>query len=239
MYEVGWEEAIASGNDLLDPYGEEQGGKLAVVLSSWASLEEQWVLARWARQLSSETVLVSGPIFTQGEDERFKSGFVVKSEKVPNRKGMEQVLELAGGPQKRLDELAEQVGRGEIEAVVVQGGPRWQGWCPAELVAELRKAKVLVVLDILESELSRRADVVLAGSTWAEKAGSFVNDTGLCQRFEKAVDSPGEGVDDLTYLWHLSRREGACEIDQIRREMFDEKGQLRGWEEKTVGVETV
>ena len=56
-------------------------------------------------------VLALGPVPTTGENEVFKNPangkttFTIQAEKVPNRKGVERIIELLGGPKATLDEL--------------------------------------------------------------------------------------------------------------------------------------
>ena len=70
----------------------------------------------------------------------------------------------------------------------------------------LEKVEFLVVQDILASELTTLADVVLPGSGFAEKTGSV---TSLDQRVNclaKATTAPGEAREDLTILAELYRQ---------------------------------
>jgi len=210
--------ALGRAKDLLSSYrGDSTQGKLAVVISPTASCEEQELLARWARKLNPNSALVRGPVFSQGEEEKFKAGFTISPEKVPNRRGMEAILEDLGGSQITFAQLSES--SIEYGAIIVQGGYPWQGWCPDAIGENLRKAKVLIVLDILSSSLTQKADVVLAGVSWAEKSGSFINDQGLQQSFEKALDPLTDDRDDLALLWKLAGRDGEPDLVAYRSDL--------------------
>ncbi len=70
----------------------------------------------------------------------------------------------------------------------------------------LEKVEFLVVQDILASDLTALADVVLPGSGFAEKSGSV---TSLDQRINclaKATEAPGEAREDLAILADLYQR---------------------------------
>ena len=66
----------------------------------------------------------------------------------------------------------------------------------------------LAVHDLFLTETARYADVVLPGSSFAEKTGTFVNTERRIQIGHKAADPPGEARPDLDILIELSRRLG-------------------------------
>jgi formate dehydrogenase major subunit len=71
-----------------------------------------------------------------------------------------------------------------------------------------RELDFLAVQDLFLTETARYADVVLAGASFAEKTGTFVNTERRIQIGHKAVDSPGEARGDLEILLDLSNRLG-------------------------------
>lgn len=52
------------------------------------------------------------------------------------------------------------------------------------------------------------SDVVLPGSCWAEKTGSFTNTTGEIQEISKIVDAPGEALDDQIIIKKIAEKIG-------------------------------
>jgi formate dehydrogenase major subunit len=66
----------------------------------------------------------------------------------------------------------------------------------------------LAVHDLFLTETARYADVVLPGSSFAEKTGTFVNTERRIQIGHKAAHPPGEARPDLDILIELSRRLG-------------------------------
>jgi formate dehydrogenase major subunit len=72
----------------------------------------------------------------------------------------------------------------------------------------VRKLEFLAVQDLFLTETARWADVVLPGSSFAEKSGTFVNTDRHIQLSEAALDPPGQARCDLDILIELSNRLG-------------------------------
>ncbi len=71
-----------------------------------------------------------------------------------------------------------------------------------------RELEFLAVQDLFLTETARYADVVLPGSSFAEKTGTFVNTERRIQLSHRAVACPGEARGDLDILIDLTRRLG-------------------------------
>jgi formate dehydrogenase major subunit len=72
----------------------------------------------------------------------------------------------------------------------------------------VRGLEFLAVQDLFLTETARWADVVLPGSSFAEKQGTFVNTDRHIQLTDAALDPPGEARRDLDILIELSNRLG-------------------------------
>ena len=72
----------------------------------------------------------------------------------------------------------------------------------------VRNLEFLAVQDLFLTETARWADVVLPGSSWAEKAGTYVNTDRHIQLTEAALTPPGQARGDLEILIELSNRLG-------------------------------
>ncbi|MDX2060266.1 MAG: molybdopterin-dependent oxidoreductase [Gemmatimonadales bacterium] len=72
----------------------------------------------------------------------------------------------------------------------------------------VRRLEFLAVQDLFLTETARWADVVLPGSSFAEKTGTFANTDRHIQLAEQAVPLPGQARSDLAILIDLSRRLG-------------------------------
>jgi predicted molibdopterin-dependent oxidoreductase YjgC len=80
----------------------------------------------------------------------------------------------------------------------------------------------LAVQDLFLTESARCADVVLPGSSFAEKDGTFVNTERRIQLSRKAVEPPGQARSDLDIVIDLSRRLGVPAPYATAEEVFDE-----------------
>ena len=207
------DEIVSGIRQAIEPH---RAGRVAGVLSPAASCETQWLLAKYLREANPKATLVRGPVFREGSDQVFKSGFRISAEKVPNRRGAEAILKQLGGSQMDFAQLAAQAG--QLDLLWIQGHYPWQDWCPPELAAKFRQARCLVVEDILPGKLADTADVVLAGAAWTEMPGSFINDQGLRQHYERGPGRPASAQDDLEILWKLARP-GVCSMETIETEL--------------------
>ena len=66
----------------------------------------------------------------------------------------------------------------------------------------------LVVQDIFMTETAQLADVVLPSKCFAEKEGTFTNSERRVQRVRKAVDAPGQAMDDWEITSEIATRMG-------------------------------
>jgi formate dehydrogenase major subunit len=71
-----------------------------------------------------------------------------------------------------------------------------------------QELEFLAVHDLFLTETARYADVVLPGSSFAEKTGTFVNTERRIQIARQAMDPPGDARRDLDILTELSNRVG-------------------------------
>jgi len=70
----------------------------------------------------------------------------------------------------------------------------------------LENLDLLVVQDILTSEITKVAHIILPASAAAEKNGTFTTPDGRVQSLQKAVDPPGEAREDIAILSDLIAR---------------------------------
>ena len=206
---------------------EEKGGSagVALVLSPFVACEEAWLLARFMREVAPDCALVAGPVPYEAEDQHFPVGssaadakFTILKEKCPNRRGVEMVIEGAGGTSLAWDEFAKKAGDGEYSAGWFAGGyPKpWVDKSVAKLAA---KFEFLVVADLFVSELMAGAAAVLPTCSWAEREGCFVNAAGLVQPFERAIDPPDGAKRDGQFLYELAGFEGLYRAGRVRELM--------------------
>lgn len=86
----------------------------------------------------------------------------------------------------------------------------------------VRKLDFLAVQDLFLTETARWADVVLPGSSFAEKEGTYANTDRHVQLANAAVPTPGQARRDLEILIDLSNRLGLPTPHQSAGEVMDE-----------------
>lgn len=202
--------------------------KFAAVISPWATVEEAYLLATYARKLALTAKLAIGPVRTVGEDDLYPKDvhgkpvtptkFTIRAEKCPNRRGVEAVIKQIQGSVIEFKDLLNQISRGDVEALFVLGGDP-EGWISDADVSKLDKLKLLVVQDLLASAASAKAQFVLPGGAWAEKDGTFVNHKGLAQAIHRALRGPEEARPDGRILLELAERSGMFHAPTLRKEV--------------------
>ena len=85
-----------------------------------------------------------------------------------------------------------------------------------------RELEFLAVHDLFLTETARYADVVLPGSSFAEKDGTYVNTERRIQLAHAAIQPPGNARRDLDVLVELSNRVGLPTTFGSASEVFDE-----------------
>lgn len=199
---------------------------VAVQLSPMMACEEAWLLASWIREVAPGAIMTLGDVPTEDEDLRFPVGllekdatFTIRSEKCPNRRGVERVIQAVGGTGMERQLLWEQMAQGRIAAAWVAGGYFKRGWATEACLAGARQVRFVVVQDLFPSELSDAAAVVLPACPWLERDGTWINADGVAQPFERVVHPP-EGVwRDGQYLHALAGHEGLYKAERVRNMM--------------------
>ncbi len=200
------------------------GGKVAAVVSPFLTVEEAYLLASYLKGLNAENVLALGPIPSRGEDRTFtpdqtkgRTGdtsfvvprpFTIHAEKCPNRRGVEAVLAHFQGEVIPFDAISKRVTSGEFQALYFTSDAIDAREAEAEAKALRDGVKFLVVQDTLVTPLAQLADAVLAGATFAEKAGCYVNADGRLQYAEASLPPRDGSLPDLDIFAVLMGRAG-------------------------------
>lgn len=200
---------------------------VAVLLSPFLACEEAWLIIRIVQQIAPRCTLIPGPVPTAGEDLRFPVGapaseskFRISKEKCPNRRGIETLIEAAGGKFLAFAEFATKAAGGSFNAAWITSGYP-QSWVDKELAKCVEKVEFLIVQDMFENELTRAARIVLPACAWAEREGSFMNDAGLVQPFDRAIDVPDGAKRDGQYLYEIAGFSGLYRGDKVRTLMSE------------------
>lgn len=220
---VSWDEAIREASQrLVQQFGPES---IAVICSGFQTNEESFLLARLAVDLWRTHQLALWPREDGRGDVEFADGFTLRGDRSPNARGLREVaagmgLELLSG-----ELIWSRIERGEIRALLLLGGGDEE-----ELEERVRRGleqlEWLVVVDILDSELTRLADVVLPGVSAFEKEGSFTNVDGRVQRVRRAIPPLAGAMPDWQILQKLGEEGGVEWHYKSTPEITAEIGQL-------------
>ena len=136
-------------------------------------------------------------------------------------------LGLGGRPQGGLDarRLLARCRSGDLRAAMLLGLASTDGAPPIRL---RRKPEFLVVVDAVESPLSKRADVVLPGAFWMEDEGTFLNPERRLQRVSPALGPPG-GRTNWEVVAALARALGKRWRYRGPEDVFSQLAGAAGW----------
>lgn len=203
-----WRDALIRVRDLLNAAGRKDPASVRMLVSAHAAHEEMFLLKRLAEDLKGDSgashvhVAWRRTEKPQPKNTRFR----VPATDAPNVTGARDLgLDVNGSLEAEpdLSSLQSAIDQGRVAVLyVVDPGPdgsmgdlRW--------LIDARKSGLLPVLiyqGVLQTELSTVADVVLPGATWLEKDGIYTNDQGHVQAASKAINPPGESVEDWQIL---------------------------------------
>ena len=153
------------------------------------------------------------PGFQDVEDEAARGKFeALWGSEIPSKEGLHLSL------------MFEAMERGEMKALYVIGEN------PAQSEADVGRTRRLledlefmVVQDIFLTKTAEMADVVLpAAASWAETDGTVTSSERRVQRVRKALDPPGEALDDIEILSRLAGQLGYNWGSPTAEEVWDE-----------------
>jgi NADH-quinone oxidoreductase subunit G len=202
-----WPEGLQAIHEALAGVVAKSGGaRLAFVLSPFLPCEEAYLLAVYAKTIAPDVLLVLGKIPVVGLDEPFKSGFTIRAERCPNRRGVEEIIRHFQQTIVDWDGFVKKIDTGELSGVYLTANYP-DPWIDEVEAARFERLSLLVVQDILPSPVARKAHFVVPGVTSVEKDGSYVNHAGLMQLAEWGI-RPIEGAhtDGQTFCDLLGRR---------------------------------
>ena len=134
--------------------------------------------------------------------------FTIHAEKCPNRKGVAAILEHFQGSVIAFEELSRRAANRELQALYI-ASDAIDPWIDEPASRALRSGvEFLVLQDTHVTPLAHLADVVLAGATFAEKAGCYVSADGRLQYSEAALPPRDGSLPDLDLFSILLQRPG-------------------------------
>lgn len=208
-----WTAALSAAGQVLGAALDADRGAVGVVLSAQHTNEDNYVLAKLARehwQVGRVYAVGRSPVPERADD-------ILRDADVnPNTRGAHAC---AGDSAAGVDALAGDLRDGALRALVVLGG--------AEALADdvLDKAAgldALIVLAAREVGLARVAKVLLPVAAWAEVDGTVTNRQGLVQRMHAAYPPPGAAVPAWEAAVKLGRATGAAVDYADAKSVFSE-----------------
>jgi NADH-quinone oxidoreductase subunit G len=231
-----WDVILPDARRALVDAAKVNGKQIAAVLSPWMTIEEAYLLASYLKSLSADVALAMGPVRVVGEDDKYPKDvhgrsvepvkFTIRAEKCPNKRGVEAIVRHFSGDVQPMGDVLGRAAAGDFSAMYLVGGDP-EGWITEAQAAALEKVGTLIVQDILPSAASRRATYVLAGGSFAERDGIFVNHKGLAQEIHRSIRSPNEAKPDGRILWDLAGRRGLLNLPLLRREIAEAIAELK------------
>lgn len=178
---VDWEEGIKTATAALKKY---KPFEIAFIGSSYATNEENYLLAKLAKNLGVQNISVI-PHTIEGD----KDDFLIKEDKTPNTLG----ASLTGIRQNyagfSLNQLIDGIRNKKIKAVYIIEDDLYS--IPGADDKAFTNLEFLIVQSSNRSKTTLSADVLFPVSTFAEKNGTFVNCDGIVQRIRPAVATTG------------------------------------------------
>ncbi len=224
-------EILAELRRALTEAASQDGAAVAGVLSPFLTCEEALLLAKFLKGLNGQVRLALGPVPVVGEDDTYPKDrrgrpvqpvkFIIRAEKCPNRRGVEEVLRHFQGEVIGFEEVLRSAGEGRLKALYLAAGypPRKGGWISESQAAALAGVPLLIVQDLFPSPASALARYILPAASYAEKDGTFVNHAGLAQAIYWAVRPYRDLRTDGQVFLDLLERRGLVHVPSLRREL--------------------
>jgi NADH-quinone oxidoreductase subunit G len=211
---IAWRDALARVCDRLAAAGSANPDGVRFLLSAHASHEELFLFKRLTEELIGESgpkaISVSWRYREKPQPEATK--FKVPAVDAPNVNGA-RVFGLApgasGDPVRNPDigALRSAVEGGRVTALYVfDPGPEGSLGDTAWIVEARKRGTLplLIVQGVLMTDLARAADFVLPGASYVEKEASYSNEQGRLQGTARAIDPPGDAMEDWQILVNLA-----------------------------------
>jgi NADH-quinone oxidoreductase subunit G len=198
------------------------GPEIAVIASGRMTNEELWLTAQLAKSLGTDWIDIV-PRREPGDN------ILLSEDRNPNTHGARLILGSKSEPGANLLSISDAVKSGKIKALLILKENAMHLGIPVEQLAQL---PVLIMMNVLPSEATKKATVVLPGCGFAEKRGSMINSKGRLQRLNRAVRPPGNARDDWEILRDLLQAVGGGDsilsIDDVFRRISETVPQFAG-----------
>jgi formate dehydrogenase alpha subunit len=118
--------------------------------------------------------------------------------------------ELPSQPGLTVVEMMHEAAKGNLKAIYIMGeNPMLSDPDINQVKKALENLEFLVVQDIFLTETAQLADIVLPGTSYAERDGTFTTTDRRVQRIRKAIEPIGESKPDWQIICALARKMGS------------------------------
>lgn len=227
---VEWSEAAKICREKLSTAASRDPGRVWVVFAPSMTVEEAWLLASFARQLSPFVRLALGPVSVVGQDDTYPKDrkgrpaqpvkFTIRAEKAANVRGVRGVLAHFQKEHLGYDQFLQAAKAGQIDACFIAAGQSPQIRKPTvEEGDAMAGVGFVAAQELFASPLTDRAHVVIPASAFSEVEGTLVNHAGLAQA-KRAACAPYRGVrTDGQFYLELLERKGLVHAANLRKEV--------------------
>jgi len=184
--ETDWKSAIESVVALLKQAGK---GSVAIIASARQTNEELWLIRKLKDYLGALSDCV--PRFETGDK------ILLSPDRNPNTKGAAILGVSAEQIGLNIPLIEEEIDSGKIKTLLVFNEDVAKSVFSEAVLSKIEK---LVVVDVLPSKTAEMAAIRLPGCAYAEKYGTFTNVKGRVQKFNKAVEPPGNAKPEYQIL---------------------------------------
>lgn len=181
-----WKDALQQAGLKLKKYS---GDQIAMIGSARMTNEELYLLGLLAKELNVALI----DVLPRPKE---ADAFLISNDGNPNSTGA-RVLGISQDG-KQLPLIAEQIGSGQVQALIVFGEDPVACGIP---ISSLEKLGLYIFAGTVPNASTNQADYILPTAAFGEKRGTMINIFGRLQRLGKAVNPPGQACDD----WELLR----------------------------------
>jgi NADH-quinone oxidoreductase subunit G len=208
-----WDAALTQAANALDAVRARSVDAIGVVFSPRHTNEDNYALARLARDIwGLKRFYVGG----RGAVPERADKVLRDADINANRRGVDAIL---GAPAGDAAQLARDLAAGELQGLLVLGQDTGLDPDAIKLAAAL---DALVVIADRELDVAAAADIALPCASWAEVSGTVTNRQGIVQRMHAAFEPSGQALPAWAIITALAQASGAVLGYTHPRQVFDE-----------------
>lgn len=167
-----WIEALEVASKSLKDF---KLSEIAFVASPYATVEDNFVLQKYAKQYNPNNIFAAKHIIPGDQDD-----ILIREDKTPNSAALELL-----GIKNEIEKLSSLIENKNIKALIVMEEDLAS--INDEWSTTLAKLELLIVMATNKNKTTELADIIFPAATYAEKHGTFVNFQGRVQRIRPAV----------------------------------------------------